>query len=98
MAFGRKPKSLDKLLREFMDKIPQKKEMRRGLVLHYWPEVVGDNINAVTEKVKFEGSKLIVIVKNEAWRYEIHSNRYSIAKRLNDRVNAKVVKDIIVRT
>lgn len=98
MAFGRKPKSLDKLLQEFMDKIPQKTEMKRGLVLHYWPEVVGDKINAVTENVKFDGSKLIVVVKNEAWRYEIHSNRYSIAKRLNDKVNAKVVKDIIVRT
>lgn len=98
MAFGRKPKSLDKLLKEFMDKIPQKSELKRGLVLHYWPEVVGENIDAVTEKVSFEGSKLIVVVKNEAWRYEIHSNRYSIAKRLNDKVDSKVVKDIIVRT
>lgn len=81
-----------------MDKIPQKSELKRGLVLHYWPEVVGENIDAVTEKVSFEGSKLIVVVKNEAWRYEIHSNRYSIAKRLNDKVDSKVVKDIIVRT
>ena len=98
MAFGRKPKSLDELLKEFMNKIPQKSEMKRGLVLHYWPQVVGDNINAVTKKVKFDGSKLIVVVENEAWRYEIHSNRYSIAKKLNDKVDAKVVKDIIVRT
>lgn len=98
MAFGRKPKSLDKLLKEFMDKIPQKSELKRGLVLHYWPEIVGENIDAVTEKVSFEGSKLIVVVKNEAWRYEIHSNRFSIAKRLNDKVDSKVVKDIIVRT
>lgn len=98
MAFGRKPKSLDKLLKEFMDKIPQKSELKRGLVLHYWPEVVGENIDAITEKVSFEGSKLIVVVKNEAWRYEIHSNRFSIAKRLNDKVDSKVVKDIIVRT
>lgn len=98
MAFGRKPKSLDKLLKEFMDKIPQKSELKRGLVLHYWPEVVGENIDSVTEKVSFEGAKLIVVVKNEAWRYEIHSNRFSIAKRLNDKVDSEVVKDIIVRT
>jgi len=89
---------MNELLHEFMDKIPKKTELKRGLVLHYWPEVVGDKINAVTKKVKFEGSKLIVVVKNEAWRYEIHANRFSIAKRLNDRVNADVVKDIIVRT
>jgi len=89
---------MNELLHEFMDKIPKKTELKRGLVLHYWPEVVGDKINAVTKKVKFDGSKLIVVVKNEAWRYEIHANRFSIAKRLNDRVNADVVKDIIVRT
>lgn len=98
MAFGRKPKPLNELLKEFMDKIPQKTEMKKGLVLHYWPEVVGENIDAVTKKVRFEGNKLIVTVKNEAWRYEIHSNRYSIAKKLNDRVDSKVVKDIVVRT
>lgn len=98
MAFGRKPKALNELLQDFLDKIPQKTEMKRGLVLHYWPEVVGEKINNITKKVKFDGSKLIVIVKNEAWRYEIHSNRYSIAKKLNDKVDAKVVKDIIVRT
>lgn len=81
-----------------MDRIPQKTEMKKGLVLHYWPEVVGENIDAVTKTIRFEGNKLIVTVKNEAWRYEIHSNRYSIAKKLNDRVDSKVVKDIVVRT
>lgn len=98
MAFGRKPKSLNELLQEFMNRIPQKTEMKRGMVLHYWPEVVGDKIDAVTKSVRFEGNKLIVTVKNEAWRYEIHSNRYSIAKKLNDRVDSKVIKDIVVRT
>lgn len=98
MAFGRKPKSLNELLREFMDRIPQKMEMKRGMVLHYWPDVVGEKIAAVTKQVRFDGPKLIVTVENEAWRYEIHSNRYTIAKKLNDRVDSKVVKDIIVRT
>lgn len=98
MAFGRKPKALNELLKEFMNNIPQKTEMKRGMVLHYWPEIVGEKIAAVTKKVRFDGSTLIVTVKNEAWRYEIHANRYSIAKKLNDRVDSKVVKDIVVRT
>ncbi|WP_234567473.1 DUF721 domain-containing protein [Rhodohalobacter sp. 614A] len=98
MAFGRKPKALNNLLQEFMDKIPQKTEMKRGMVLHYWPDVVGGKIAEVTKQIRFDGSKLIVTVENEAWRYEIHKNRFTIAKKLNDRVESKVVKDIIVRT
>lgn len=98
MAFGRKPKALNELLREFMDRIPQKTEMKRGMILHYWPEVVGEKIAGVTKQVRFDGPKLIVTVENEVWRYEIHTNRYTIAKKLNDRVDSKVVKDIIVRT
>ena len=98
MAFGRKPKALNELLKEFMNNIPQKSKMKRGLVLHYWPEVVGKKIAAVTKKIHFDGSTLVVHVKNEAWRYEIHANRYAIAKKLNDRVDSDVVKDIVVRT
>jgi hypothetical protein len=58
----------------------------------------GRKINAVTKKVHFEGSNLIVTVTTEAWRYELHANRFSIAKKLNERVDSKVVKEIIVRT
>ena len=98
MAFGRSPKPINELLKEFMKKIPQQSELKRGMVLHQWPEVVGEQINAVTKNIKFEGNKLIVTVTTEAWRYELHANRYSIAKRLNEKVESKVVKEIIVRT
>ena len=98
MAFGRKPKSMNELLKEFMKRIPRQAELKRGMVLHIWPEVVGENINAATKKVRFEGSKLIVKVTSEAWRYELHANRFSVAKKLNERVESNVVKEIIVRT
>jgi predicted nucleic acid-binding Zn ribbon protein len=97
MAFGRKPQSMNQLLKEFMRKMPHQTELKRGMVLHLWPSVVGERINEVIKDVRFEGSKLIVKVENEAWRHEIHMNRFSIAKKLNDRVDSKVVKEIIVR-
>lgn len=97
MAFGKKPESIEKLLKNFMKKIPQKTELRRGMVLHYWPEVVGEKINSVTKNLRFEGDKLYVNVDSEVWRHEIHANRYSIAKQLNEKVGDKVVKEIVVR-
>lgn len=97
MAFGRKPQSMNYLLKEFMRKLPHQTELRRGMILHLWPSVVGEKINGVTKDVRFEGNKLIVKVENEAWRHEIHMNRFSIAKKLNEKVESKVIKEIIVR-
>lgn len=98
MAFGRQPKSMNELLKEFMKRIPQKKELKRGLVMHIWPKVVGSQINSATKSLKFKGDTLFVTVTSEAWRYEVHVNRHSIAGKLNRQVDSDVVKEIIVRT
>ncbi len=97
MSFGNKPQSMDKLLKDFMKRIPHRTKLQRGMVLHIWPEVVGDKIAAVSKNLHFEGSRLVVDVQNSAWRHEIHMSRFSIAKRLNDKVGSKIVKEIVVR-
>lgn len=97
MGFGNKPQSLDKLLKDFMKRIPHRTELKRGMVLHVWPDVVGQKIASVTKNLRFEGDRLVMEVENPAWRHEIHANRYSIAKKLNDKVDGKIVKEIIVR-
>ncbi len=97
MAFSRKPQSMNQLLKEFMKRIPHQTELKRGMVLHLWPSVVGNQMSAVSKDLKFDGNKLIIHVENEAWRHEIHANRFSIAKKLNEKVGSNVVKEIIVR-
>ncbi len=97
MSYSNKPKSLDSLLKDFMKRIPQRSEMKRGLVLHFWPEVVGEQVSKITKDVYFERDRLIVKVVNDAWRHELHMNRYSIKKKLNVKVGSEVVKDVIVR-
>lgn len=89
---------MNELLREFLKRFPQRDQMQRGMVMHLWPSVVGSRINNATRSLKFSGDTLVVTVSSEAWRYELHANRYSIAKKLNNRVKAEVVKKIIIRT
>lgn len=88
---------MNELLKQFMKKIPHQTELKRGMILHLWPEVVGEQIQAATKNLKFEGNRLVVYVRNEAWRHELHANRFSIAKKLNDRVDSKIIKEIVVR-
>jgi predicted nucleic acid-binding Zn ribbon protein len=97
MSYSNKPKALDSLLKDFMKRIPQRSEMKRGLVLHFWPDVVGEQVSKITKDVYFERDRLIVKVINDAWRHELHMNRYSIKKKLNAKVGSEVVKDVIVR-
>jgi len=88
---------MDELLKEFMKRIPHRTKLQRGMVLHVWPEIVGDKIAAVSKNLHFEGNRLVLEVDNSAWRHEIHMKRFSITKKLNEKVGSKVVQEIIVR-
>ena len=99
MAYYRmdKPKPLKNALDEFLEQFPNKKRLKQGMVLSVFEEVVGERIAEQCEDLHFEQTKLAMKVKHPTWRNEIHANRFSIAKRLNDKVRSKVVDDIIVR-
>ena len=68
------------------------------MVLSLWEQSVGERIAEQTENVHFERGNLIVHVKNPAWRQEIHMKRYSIAKRLNEKVGEDIINEIVVRS
>ncbi len=92
------PKPLREVLTDFLDSVPHRKRLKRGMILSLWPETVGAAIAEQSRNVHFEHGNLIVHVKNPAWRNEIHMKRYSIAKKLNDKVGEKVIKEIVVRS
>jgi len=96
--YTRKPKSLKDAIKKYLDDVPYRKELKRGMVLALWNRIVGKAIAEQTENLHFEGDKLVMNVKNAAWRHEIHTTRYSIAKKLNNEVRERIVKDIIVRS
>lgn len=97
--FERKPQSIEKILKQVLRAMPHQKKVKRGMVLHYWPEVVGKKIEEVTRDLRFEGDgRLVAYVGNSAWRHEIHMNRFTIRKRLNEKVGEEVVKELVVRT
>ncbi|MTI86572.1 MAG: DUF721 domain-containing protein [Balneolaceae bacterium] len=92
------PEKIEDVLQNFLEKFPQKRKLKQGMVLSKWEEVVGIRIASEAENLHFEGNKLVIHVKNPSWRHEIHSNRFSIAKKLNAKVKGKVIHDIIIRS
>lgn len=92
------PKSLKDALTDFLEDYPHRKRLKRGMILSLWEETVGKRIADETENIHFEHGNLVVHVKNPAWRQEIHMKRFSIAKKLNEKVDEKIIKEIVVRS
>lgn len=92
------PKPLKDALKDFLDNYPHSKRLKRGMILSLWEETVGERIADETENIHFEHGNLVIHVKNPAWRQEIHMKRFSIAKKLNDKVDEQIIKEIVVRS
>jgi predicted nucleic acid-binding Zn ribbon protein len=92
------PKPLKELVKSFLDDVPYRKRLKRGMILSLWDEIVGEAIAEQTQNLRFEHGRLVLNVKNPAWRQEIHMKRFSIAKKLNDEVGEKIIKEIVVRS
>lgn len=92
------PKLLRDALKDFLDDYPHRKRLKRGMILSIWEQTVGGRIADETENIHFEHGNLVVHVKNPAWRQEIHMKRFSIAKKLNEKVGEKIIKEIVVRS
>lgn len=92
-----KPKSMKELLKGFLDDYPHKEKLKRGMILSIWSRAVGHKIDEKTDNIYFRDGKLIIHVKDPAWRHEIHMQRYQIQKKLNREVDDKIVKEIIVK-
>lgn len=93
----KKPLSLSSLLEDFVEDLPYKKELKKGMILSLLPDYVGPTIAGQCEDVHFEGNKLVMRIKNPGWRHELHMQRYTIARQLNRKVKEEIIKEIIVR-
>ena len=93
-----KPKPLKDALKDLLDDYPHRKRLKRGMILSLLEQTVGKRIADETENIHFEHGNLIVHVKNPAWRQEIHMKRFSIAKKLNEKVEEEIIREIVVRS
>ena len=96
--YSRDPKPLSSILKDYIKEFPHRKRLKKGMILSQWSSIVGDAIAKQSENLHFEGDKLVVKVRNPAWRQELHMQRYAIAKKLNQSVKENIIREIIVRS
>lgn len=62
-----------------------------------WPEVVGEQIAAVTEPERVRDGVLYVIARTHTWAFELTFHRQQILKGLNARLGRNAIKEIRFR-
>ncbi len=95
--YSKKPQPISRLLKDFVEKHPAQEKLKRGMVLSAFPSIAGERIMAHVEDFHLKGDKLFVKVENQSWRQELYYQRHTIREKLNKRVKAEIVRDIIFR-
>jgi len=91
------PKLFSDALKQYLEKFPHRRQLKRGMILSLWPEAVGASISVQCRELYFKGSTLYVHVDSPGWRHELHMQRFSIQKKLNTEVKEDIIKEIIVK-
>ena len=81
-----------------LKKLIKSNNLEKGLeeqkAVDIWQKVVGDRINENTEPISIENGVLSVKTSNPSWSQELQLQKPHILKKLNNRLNKKVIKDI----
>lgn len=85
------------MLEGYIDDLPHRKELKKGMILSLLPESVGSAIAEQCEDIHFEGTTLVMRIKNPGWRHELHMQRYNLTRQLNRKVKEEIIKEIIIR-
>lgn len=90
-----KARSLGEVLGELVGTLGIHAQLQRHEVVNLWPQVAGEKVSKVTRAREVRDGKLFVEVESSAWRNELFYLKYELVKKINSRVGAQVVHDIV---
>ncbi len=88
-------KGLKELIHEYLRQEGLETPLNEHRAVQAWPEVAGPAIAKMTPKVELRNSSLYVKVKRPALRQDLTMHRTLLAQRINEKVGAQVVEQIV---
>jgi len=74
-----------------------KGKLEVGRIVAAWEDIAGARIGEQVEKTWVRDGKLYVRIKSPVWRQELHLNRLSWCRRLNEELGGGGVTEIVFR-
>lgn len=97
MRRRRSPQSLASVLEDVVSSYGFEDKFYQGRIVATWQDIAGERIGREVEKTWVKDKKLFVRIKSPVWRQELHLNRDSWCRRLNEELGEDCVKTIVFR-
>jgi predicted nucleic acid-binding Zn ribbon protein len=92
---GSGPEKVAAVLQGVLEKHGVDKQIERLGVLELWPEIVGEQLAAVTRAKGVDDAALFVEVRNSAWLSELSMMKDQFLERVNARLEDAVIERIV---
>lgn len=97
MSGSNAPRALGIVLKEVISSLGIESRIARAHIVATWTDIVGERIGREVERAWVKDRKLFVRIKSPVWRQELHQNRASWCRRLNEELGSNLVKEIVFR-
>ncbi len=91
------PVKIGDALRNLLKSLGIEKRLLEAQAAEVWPDVVGAEIDRVTQVVGVERGIMKVAVRDSLWSQELSLMKQDILDKLNGRIGQKVIRDIRFR-
>ena len=91
------PQSLGSVIQDWLRANNLEEKVQEHSVPLYWEEIVGESVARHARVERVDKGKMFVTVESATWRVEVALRREEIRRKLNERLGAEVVKEVIVR-
>lgn len=89
--------SIGSVIREWLKANGLEEKVQEGSIPAYWEEIVGEAIARNARLERIDKGRIFISVDSATWRAEVTMRREEIRQRINERLGAEVIQEIIVR-
>lgn len=90
-------RSLGDVLNDVLARYKLHDTLHKARMPHYWADVVGPRLAALTEVRGLENGVLKVHVRDATWRAELALRREELRTKLNARIGSDMIREIVLR-
>jgi len=89
--------SMAEALQQFLNESRIKGDVQAFQIKEAWESIMGKTIARYTNTIKIFGDRLIISTSVGPLKNELHFQKESIIKRVNEAMGAEVVKEVIIQ-
>ncbi|MDB5033687.1 MAG: hypothetical protein JWQ98_928 [Chlorobi bacterium] len=89
--------SIGAIIQQWLRENNLAEKLQENSVPSYWVEIVGESVAKHAQVERIERGTMFVKVQSAVWRNELAMRRDEIRAKVNERLGAEIVKEIVLR-